>query len=174
MTLKITFDVLDYYEAQDRLLGRDGGRFPDHLITINDPERDPPRGVSTVKGEVLALSFHDLRSTGDTFGSVLACPQASDVAKIITFGKKVGLEGGHLLVHCRAGISRSTAATLIVLATQSEPHQALELERRVIQNRPISNPNDLMLQMADEMLNWGGVLAGLGGDVRGTLYETVG
>ena len=172
--MELTFEILDYGGAQDRLTGRDGGKTPDHLITINDPGREPPRGVSSVDGEVLALAFYDLRDVGIDSEYSLPRPLASDVTKIIEFGKKVGARGGHLLVHCMAGISRSTAATLIVLATQSEPHQASELERRVLRNRAISNPNDLMLQMADEQLGWQGALAGLGGSARECLYGTVG
>jgi len=174
MTMKITFDVLGYVEAQERLLGRDEGRMPDHLITINDPDRRPPRGAERVEGRVLELSFYDLRDPGMGSAYSLQRPVPADVAKIIEFGRDVGREGGHLLVHCMAGISRSTAATLIVLATQSEPHEARALERMVTRNRPISNPNDLMLQFADEQLGWDGALAGLGGDARFSLYGTVG
>jgi predicted protein tyrosine phosphatase len=168
--MNFTFEITCYEGAEDRLLGLDDGPAPDHLISINSPGQKPPRGSLSFEGNKLFLAFLDLRTEADDcwydargWGH-LRRPEPEDVARIIEFGKIVGAEGGHLLVHCAAGISRSTAATLIVMATQRTPEDALHMGLDVFLNRPIARPNDLMLKFADEQLGWGGALAALGGE----------
>ena len=79
-------------------------------------------------------------------------PQRGDVEAILTFGRDAA-EAGGLLIHCHAGISRSTAATLMILA-QAHPHESEdELADRLLQNRPQAWPNSRMITFADELLN---------------------
>ena len=62
-----------------------------------------------------------------------------------------------LLIHCHAGVSRSTAAAAILMAQSNpgrEPDMFAELERV----RPRSWPNALMLRMADALLERDGAL----------------
>jgi predicted protein tyrosine phosphatase len=85
-------------------------------------------------------------------------PQRGDVEAILTFGRDAA-EAGGLLIHCHAGISRSTAATLMILA-QAHPHEAEnELADRLLQNRPQAWPNSRMITFADELLDRHGRLS---------------
>jgi len=67
-------------------------------------------------------------------------------------------EDGHLLVHCHMGISRSTAAMLMLLA-QARPQEAgdtlLEHLRAI---RPQAWPNLRMIEFADGLLGRSGRL----------------
>lgn len=57
----------------------------------------------------------------------------------------------NLLIHCTAGISRSTAAAYILFyLIYKDYDKALQ---KLIENRPCCNPNILILKYADEILN---------------------
>lgn len=59
---------------------------------------------------------------------------------------------GITLLHCHAGVSRSTAAALIILAAR-EPGEPIEmLFQRVLDVRPCALPNILMCEMVDKLL----------------------
>jgi predicted protein tyrosine phosphatase len=47
-------------------------------------------------------------------------PKKEQIREVLDFGEGVG-QGAHLLVHCMAGISRSTACAMAILARHSEP-----------------------------------------------------
>ncbi len=69
--------------------------------------------------------------------------------------------GGHVLVHCHAGVSRSTAATAILLA-QDNPGREAEAFAAVARLRPGAWPNARMVDFADDLLERDGRLrAGL-------------
>jgi len=61
-----------------------------------------------------------------------------------------------VMIHCSAGISRSTATAILLLmlhgADEEEAFNAVE------QNRPNMNPNTLILRFADELLGMDGGL----------------
>src|SRR5205823_14193730 len=63
----------------------------------------------------LALRFHDIIETRPN----CLAPQQADVERLLAFGHEL-IEGlpAHLLVHCHAGVSRSTASA----ALRSEEH----------------------------------------------------
>src|SRR5690606_20560255 len=65
--------------------------------------------------------------------------------------------GAHVLVHCHMGISRSTAAVVILLAQQN-PGAEREAFAELRRLRPFSWPNSRMIAMADDLLGRGGAL----------------
>jgi len=65
----------------------------------------------------------------------------------------------HLLIHCHAGISRSTAATLTFLA-QALPHETADaVIDRLTQILRQAWPNSRMIAFADELLGRDGRLS---------------
>ena len=162
--MKFTFEVTSIDEAEDRL-AMPPDTHPDHLISIGAPWERELDGIEWYQGNLLRLLFCDVKQPPGTPSRWerhnLSVPTEEHVQEIIDFGR--GIESGHLLVHCQMGISRSTAATLIVLAVHSDPSQANELEASIYRNRGIARPNDWMLSMADELLGWGGKLTAMGG-----------
>jgi predicted protein tyrosine phosphatase len=88
----------------------------------------------------------------------IVLPQKADVAAILAFGREVGDDVRHLLIHCHAGVSRSTAAMLMILA-QALPHQKEDaVVDRLMQIRPQAWPNSRMIAFADEQLGRDGRL----------------
>ena len=162
--MQFTFEVTTVHGAEEAL--RLPPAFhPEHLISIGTAWDPDLEGIENYDGNLLRLKFSDIKfqaAIPESFQAYgLRAPTREDVQEIIDFGN--ALRDGHLLVHCEMGISRSTAATLIVLATHTDPSHAEVIKAMVYAARPQARPNNLMLEYADELLGWGGALAALGG-----------
>ena len=100
------------------------------------------------------LRFHDAIEPAP--GVVL--PQKAHVEEILAFGRDIGDDVAHLLIHCHAGVSRSTAAMAMILA-QAFPHDKEDvIVDRLMRIRPQSWPNSRMIAFADELLGRDGRL----------------
>jgi predicted protein tyrosine phosphatase len=123
-----------------------------YLISIGGPSDREPAGFYNVV-QRLRLVFEDVSSQA----SGGAAPD--DIERLVAFARTVDLSKGHLLVHCQAGISRSSAAAAIVIAVRlgsGREDEALDL---LWQIHPPAHPNRHMLALADEILGTGGRLA---------------
>src|SRR5579863_9041833 len=133
-----------------------------HVLSILDPEwPDPPAFAAFAPHRRLALRFHDIiEPTPDRL-----LPSRDDVARLLAFGRELGEPpGGHLLVHCHAGVSRSTAAAALILA-QAYPdrpaHEALDAVARI---RPRAWPNLRILEFGDALLGRNGEIVAAAGE----------
>jgi predicted protein tyrosine phosphatase len=85
-------------------------------------------------------------------------PQEADAEAILAYGRDMGDDLRHLLIHCHAGISRSTAAMAMILA-QAFPHEVEDaIVDRLLRIRPQAWPNSRMIGFADELLGRNGRL----------------
>jgi predicted protein tyrosine phosphatase len=75
-----------------------------------------------------------------------------DVRGIIQLAEQLWSESGTLLIHCEAGISRSTATALIIYACWLGRGHEDEAMERVITQRPYAIPNRRMVALADNLL----------------------
>lgn len=78
----------------------------------------------------------------------------ADIQSIIDFARQV--PDKHVLLHCAAGVSRSTAAALIMLATTMSPEQAWVQLRS---SKRVMRPNVHMVAVADRLLGLKGALS---------------
>jgi predicted protein tyrosine phosphatase len=85
-------------------------------------------------------------------------PQPEHVADILSFGRQLSAHT-HLLVHCHAGVSRSTAAMTLILAQAVPDVPADRIFGEVLRIRPQAWPNLRMLEFGDAMLARRGELA---------------
>jgi predicted protein tyrosine phosphatase len=137
----------------DELIGHQG-RGATHILSILDPEWPDPAAFQAFDPHFRAtLRFHDAI---EPEANVLL-PQRGDVEAILTFGRDAA-EAGGLLIHCHAGISRSTAATLMILAQAHPDEKEDGLAERLLQSRPQAWPNSRMIAFADELLDRSGRL----------------
>jgi predicted protein tyrosine phosphatase len=107
----------------------------------------------------MTLHFHDTVQPGPD----LVLPAIETIETILSFGRRIIADAErrriHLLVHCHAGISRSTAAMAILL-TQAAPKGVEDSVFSQIQElRPQAWPNSLMIALADELLGRKGRLS---------------
>ena len=88
-----------------------------YLISIGDDVADAP-SLSCHPGPHVRLVFHDLNGD-DRAGYVGFAP--ADARRLVDFCALVAQDPGATLIHCAAGISRSTAAALVLIATMMGP-----------------------------------------------------
>lgn len=122
-----------------------------HVLSILDPEwPDPSAFEAFPPHRRLALRFHDIIEPVPN----RLPPSRRDVEQLLAFGRE--LDAGHLLVHCHAGVSRSTAATTLILAQALPDRPATEVFDAVVRLRPRAWPNLRMLEFGDELLGRNG------------------
>jgi predicted protein tyrosine phosphatase len=122
-----------------------------HVLSILDPRTPRPEALSDFTTHCrLELRFHDIITT--RLGAVP--PNADHIEQILAFGRKVSAIGdtAHLLVHCHAGQSRSTAAAALCLAQAYPIRTAYEVVGEIVRRHPSAWPNLLMLELGDEAL----------------------
>ena len=131
----------------------------DVLSIVNPGEPDPEAFMRFGPHRRTTLRFHDvvLPTEGHSM------PAEDDMRGILNFGETLARhsDAGHLLVHCVAGVSRSTAAAAILMA-QKNPGREAEAFLALLELRPRAWPNSRMVELADALLQRRGRLrAGL-------------
>lgn len=127
-----------------------------HVLSLMDPGWPEPAAFRAfAPHRRAAYYFHDAIEAAPD----IAPPRAADVEAILAFGREIGSDSGHLLVHCHAGISRSTAAMLMILAQAFDREDEDAVVARLEQTRPQAWPNSLMIGFADQRLARGGRLS---------------
>jgi len=118
-----------------------------HVVTLLAPDtpHDAPQGIA--KDKHLRLYFHDI--VQDMEGHVP--PRAADAERLITFLKAWDRERP-MLIHCWAGISRSTAAAYTALCLFRPHTDEEELAWELRQASPSATPNRLIVTLTDELL----------------------
>jgi predicted protein tyrosine phosphatase len=120
------------------------------LVSIGEPHDPAPAGFDNVAPRHRFL-FAD---TNEAEGG----PAVEDVERLIRAAQSLKERSGRVVIHCQAGISRSTAAATIfyaVLLGEGEEEDAIA---RVLAAREIAIPNRRMIQIADELLGREGTL----------------
>jgi len=137
-------------------LASHGERGVSHVVSILDPEWPLPDAFGTYGAhDRLELRFHDVIEEAAEH----VAPSAEDVARILAFGARLtAAERANLLVHCHAGISRSTAAMALILAQAHPTETADALMQHILATREKAWPNLRMLELGDAMLGRGGAL----------------
>jgi predicted protein tyrosine phosphatase len=140
-----------------------------HVLSILDPDwPDPPDFAEFPPHRRLVLRFHDII---DPLPARLA-PSRDDVALVLAFGRELAvLSDSHLLIHCHAGVSRSTAAAALILAQAHPDRVASEALDRVTEIRPRAWPNLRMLEFGDALLGRDGEIVAAASAVYRRLLE---
>jgi predicted protein tyrosine phosphatase len=127
-----------------------------HVLSILDPDwPDPPAFAAFPPHHRLALRFNDIIEPRPDY----LAPASADVARLLAFGREPDLTAGsHLLIHCHAGVSRSTAAAALILAQARPDRAAREALEAVAQLRPRAWPNLRILEFGDALLGRNGEL----------------
>jgi predicted protein tyrosine phosphatase len=145
---------------------------PSHVLTLLSPGHgaSAPREPSFEKH--LRLYFHDITEVRDG----LTAPSMASVGAIVDFAR-CWTGARPLLVHCWAGISRSSAAAYMIACSRNSGQEneiAIELRCRA----PFATPNRLMVALADDVLRRSGRMVeaiariGRGADAfQGSPYE---
>jgi predicted protein tyrosine phosphatase len=129
-----------------------------HVLSILDPATPVPEAFGSFgEHEKLELRFDDI--IDDTPG--LIAPQPMDVERILAFGRDLLAEPpltAHLLVHCHAGISRSTASMALIIAEALPDAPAAVIMERLHSIREKAWPNLRIIEFGDALLGRNGTL----------------
>jgi predicted protein tyrosine phosphatase len=129
-----------------------------HVLSILDPGWPEPEALRAFDvHRRLKLHFHDVIEALPGW----VAPERWDVELLLAFARDLGTIPGaadaepthpHLLVHCHAGVSRSTAAAILILAQRDPAQPARDVVGRVIRLRPRAWPNLRMIEFGDALL----------------------
>lgn len=129
-----------------------------HVLSILDPDYPEPDAFARYPAHAkLELRFHDVIEER----AEVVAPRRSDVDLLLAFGRDLLEEPSpdrHLLVHCHMGISRSTAAMVLMLAQARPEISARALIDEVVRIRPRAWPNLRMVTFGDALLRRDGAL----------------
>jgi predicted protein tyrosine phosphatase len=139
-----TIEVVSRYEAGDILSSPQRCAEITYLLSIGDVQDDLPIGFENVDRKLRMLMADVITEFGAT---------EQDISKIITLACELRSVAGRVLIHCEAGISRSSAAALIMYACWLGPGREREAMSRVLAQRPIALPNRRMVELADNLLD---------------------
>ena len=94
------------------------------VVSILDPAAPVPPELAGLRAELLTLRFDDVIEPTGTYRP----PAVADIERLLAFDRDPRAHGS-LVIHCTAGISRSTAAFAIVLAQRRPGHRGRDFRR---------------------------------------------
>ena len=120
---------------------------PSHLVTLLDPATmiATPQGLTTDRH--LKLGVNDIAEP--TQGMIP--PDENAVLKLLAFGRTWD-ETAPMLIHCWAGISRSTASAFTLACERSPDVDEVTIARAMRSLAPHASPNRRIVAIADDML----------------------
>lgn len=120
-----------------------GGR----AISILSPDMPHPDFPSLAAGQHLRLTFHDVAA--DVAG--LEGPKLRDAERLVAFIRDWD-QSAPMLIHCWAGISRSTAAAFAALCLLRPAESEYDLAQELREASPSATPNRLIVSQVDGLL----------------------
>jgi predicted protein tyrosine phosphatase len=155
----------------DELAGHRDGKVS-HVLSILDPEWPVPEAFGAFGEHAkLELRFHDII---DEPNADMIAPRREHVAQLLSFGHGLSQEpqaDAHLLVHCHAGVSRSTASMALILAQALPDVAANRVLEEVLRIRPQAWPNLRIIELGDAQLNRRGELVAAAAGIYRTQLE---
>ena len=126
---------------------------PSHVIGLLSPDMTPPT-ISVAGARRLNLAFNDIVSPREG----LVTPDATHVDALLAFLRSWDRRST-LLIHCWAGVSRSTAAAYVAACVRDGAGAEQELAGRLREAAPFATPNALIIALADAALGRKGEMA---------------
>lgn len=120
---------------------------PSHLITLLDPSDDMPTPEDIVGNRHLRLGMHDISRGHPEY----TAPDEMHVRELITFAQGWD-RSSPILIHCWAGISRSTASAFTIACMLNEPGREKAIAEMLRSRAAHAQPNQRIVAIADDLL----------------------
>lgn len=122
-------------------------RRPSHMVTLLDPASmiETPAGVAPDRHLRLAVNDIDAPMEG------LVLPQETLVHSLLAFSADWD-EAAPMLIHCWAGISRSTASAFVIACDRSPETDERQIALAMRKAAPHASPNRRIVALADDVM----------------------
>lgn len=117
------------------------------LVTLMKADAGVKRPAAIAPAQHLRLSVSDIVEAAPG----LVAPQADHVACLLAFARQWDRRAP-MLIHCYAGVSRSTAAAFIAACALMPARAEREIADEIRRRSPTASPNALLVKFADELL----------------------
>jgi predicted protein tyrosine phosphatase len=132
-------------------------RRPSHVITLLDPDLMIAPAAGVAGDNHLRLAVDDIAEPAEG----MVTPDEAMVARLLAFSR--GWDGeAPMIVHCLAGVSRSTAGALAVACDRNPHASEHDIAQAMRRLAPHAYPNRRIVALADHLL-----------DRRGRLIDAV-
>jgi predicted protein tyrosine phosphatase len=144
---------MDYYVCSRQHVAKTTSKVgATHVLSLLDPGVRPFLHPRTDRKNWRLFLFEDCINETET-----NAPTKDTVENILAWGKGLPADA-IVLVHCEAGVSRSTAAALALMVQERGREKIDECLDLLLERRPEACPNPLITKWADEILGCDGHL----------------
>ncbi|WP_079211695.1 MULTISPECIES: tyrosine phosphatase family protein [Brucella] len=116
---------------------------PSHILSLSSSDLPSMPSAATR----LSLTFNDIVEPREG----LVMPDDSHVHQILAFARDWG-RSKPMLIHCYAGVSRSTASAYIIALALNPALDEVALAQKLRQLSPSATPNIRLIALADQIL----------------------
>jgi predicted protein tyrosine phosphatase len=118
-----------------------------HILTVMANVDQVQRPESVLAANHLKVQVDDITEQMDGF----VVPSDSHIEQVLTFVRAWD-RNAPLVVHCYAGISRSTASAFAAVCALNPHRDEIAIARQIRAASPIASPNRLIVSLADKAL----------------------
>jgi predicted protein tyrosine phosphatase len=118
-----------------------------HILTVMANVDQVQRPQSVLEANHLKVQVDDITEHIDGF----VTPSDSHIERVLNFVRGWD-RSAPLVVHCYAGISRSTASAFAAVCALNPHRDEIAIARRIRAASPIASPNRLIVSLADKAL----------------------
>ena len=118
-----------------------------HVLTVMAKVDQVLRPESVLEANHLKVAMDDITEQIDGF----VAPCDSHIKQVLNFVRGWD-RGAPLVIHCYAGISRSTASAFAAVCALNPHRDEIAIARQIRAASPIASPNRLIVSLADKAL----------------------
>jgi predicted protein tyrosine phosphatase len=118
-----------------------------HVLTVMANIDQVQRPPSVLEANHLKVSMDDITQEMDGF----LAPSQEHIERVLNFVRNWD-RSAPLVVHCYAGISRSTASAFAAACMLNPHRNEIEIAKQIRARSPIASPNRLIVTLADKAL----------------------
>jgi predicted protein tyrosine phosphatase len=118
-----------------------------HVLTVMANVDQVQRPVSVLPANHLKVAMDDITEQVDGF----VTPSEQHIEQVLAFVRGWD-RSAPLVVHCYAGISRSTASAFAAACMLNPRKDEISIARQIRSASPIAQPNRLIVSLADKVL----------------------
>jgi predicted protein tyrosine phosphatase len=118
-----------------------------HILTVMANVDQVQRPASVLEANHLRVQVDDITEQMDGF----VAPSEAHIEKVLSFVRGWD-RGAPMVVHCYAGISRSTASAFAAACALNPHREEIAIARQIRAASPIAAPNRLIVSLADKVL----------------------